>query len=445
MRTYTDLQSTLNGISVMMDDKIQKEEQKNIVAEEKYHAAPHYGDYSEKIKGMQEVAKNQAKELAGIVTTDLPRYLYENHAKFETPRFISMVPAKSTGLYHETIMDKSMDGATTLHLLASTAPLVEQGKDVSFDYLDYKSVMNNANKAPHLRNNRFKTVKPEYKLPIIAKEFKMVDRETGVESVKYYKTVPATFVEFAADGKSLIQPRLNTRLNGITQNEANSMYWKAEEAIVDKLQEQHPEAFAYLSENQQKYKSLPRYITKETPIPVQEAMYAKEVSQALIAIKTHMPENEAKVKHVSFLNKEFDFIHPDNLTDYAPEVKAKTYDIAMTAQNATEQATAIVLGKRIKMVVAAEKGENVEVEQKKPLVSEATMEKIAEAAKAVGKVAVDVAATKHPAGLAAKAAVEAIGVLDSKETKEAKKTRTRSMPKPKTKAKEKSKDVGMEM
>ena len=73
------------------------------------------------------------------------------------------------------------------------------------------------------------------------------------------------------------------------------------------------------------------------------------------------------------------------------------------------------------------------------------MEKIAEAAKAVGKVVVDVAATKHPAGLAVKTAVEAIGVLDSKETKEVKKTRTRSMPKPKTKAKEKSKDVGMEM
>ena len=442
MRTYTDLRSTLNGIAVMMDDQIQREEQKNIVAEEKYHAAPHYGAYSEKIKGMQEVAKNQAAELSNIMSTDLPKYLYENHMKFETPRFISMIPAKTTGMYHETIMDRAMDGATTLHLLASTAPLVEQGKNVSFDYLDYKSVMNNANKAPNLQNRRFKTVKPEYKLPIIAKEFKMIDRETQRESVKYYKTVPATFVEFAADGKSMIQPRLDVRLNGISQNEANNMYWKAEEAIVDRLAEQHPDAFATLSANQQKYKSLPRYITKDTPLPVQEAMFAKEVSQALIAIKTHMPENEAKVNHVSFLNKEYNFMHPENLTDYAPEVKNKAYDIAMVAQNATEQATAIVLGKRIKMVVAAEKGKTIEAVQNKPLVSKATMESIAEAAKAVGRVAVDVAATKHPAGMAVKAAVEATGVLDSKETK---KTRTRSMPKTKTKEKTKSKDVGVEM
>ena len=135
-------------------------------------------------------------------------------------------------------------------------------------------------------------------------------------------------------------------------------------------------------------------------------------------------------------------MHPNNLTDYAPEVKAKAYDVAMVAQNATEQATAIVLGKRIKMVVAAEKGKSIEAAQKKPLVNEATKEKIAEAAKAVGRAAVDVAATKHPAGMAVKAAVEATGMLDSKETK---KTRTRSMPKTKTKEKAKSKEVGMEM
>lgn len=355
MRTNTNLNDVLNGIENMANKQIEKEMANEEKVIDKYHAPVNYGTYTEKIKALQEAVQGQATELAEKVSTDLPKYLYVNHAQFEMPRFISMQPSKQTGLYHETIMDRAMDGATSLNILSSAVPVINAGKKVSCDFLDYASVLSNAKKDPAKQNTVFHAEKTDLPMPVIVKEFVAKEPETGVENVKYYKTAPCNFVENTPDGSSKIQPRLYQRLNGITQDEANNMYWVAERKITENLEAQHPEAFATLTENQRKYKTLPRYITNDTPLPVQEAMYTKEIANAFIAIQTHMPETEAKVSHATFLNKSFNPMYPENLTDYNQAVKANVYEAAMNAHNVAEAATAIVLGKRIKMTVAAEK------------------------------------------------------------------------------------------
>ena len=421
MRTNTNLEEVCTAIDNMFDKQIEKEMANEEEILDKYHAPVNYGTYSDKIKTLKEAVQNQAAELAEKVGGDLPKYLYNNHEKFELPRFISMQPSKQTGLYHETIMDKAMDGATSMHILASAVPLVEQGKTVSYDFLDSQSVLNNEKKEPAKQNTLFQTVPSDLQMPMIVKEFVMKDRDSGLESVKYYKTMPTNFVENTADGTSKLQPRLHQRLGGITQREANNMYWKAEELIVSNLEQNHPEAFATLTENQQHYKTLPRYINNNTPLPVQEAMFTKELANAFIAIRTHMPEAEAKVSHVSFLNRNFNPMHPENVTEYNPAVREKVYEAALNAHNVAETTTAIVLGKRIKMAVEAEKAQAPTITKEQ--VKEAARKVAVKAAEAV----LEAAAEKHPAAAAVNAAV--------------KKTRTRS--KAATKAKEK--DQGLEL
>ena len=226
-----------------------------------------------------------------------------------------------------------------------------------------------------------------------------------------------------AAGSSLPSERAMAQRLGVHRNTVIKAYaeLKAEELIVSNLEQNHPEAFATLTANQQQYKTLPRYINNNTPLPVQEAMFTKELANAFIAIRTHMPEAEAKVSHVSFLNRNFNPMHPENVTEYHPAVREKVYEAALNAHNVAETTTAIVLGKRIKMAVEAEKAQAPTITKEQ--VKEAARKVAVKAAEAV----LEAAAEKHPAAAAVNAAV--------------KKTRTRS----KAASKAKEKDQGLEL
>lgn len=370
MRTNTTLDKIYKGIQDMFPEQMQQEITSNeeaITSLQKEFI----------IKSLQEAVTHQAESLKDLRTKFPPEWFYKNHEKFEMPRFISMQPNKQTGLYHENIMSKAMDGATSLHILASAVPMVEQGKEVSFDFLDIQSVMNEAKKEPDKQNTSLKPVNSLEQ--VVVREVVTKDKESGLEKVEYYKTLPVRFVENGSDGTSKVQPRLYQRLGGITQDEANSMYRKAEELIVQKLAENHPKDFARLTEDQQKYKILPRYVTGDTTEHVQKAMLTKEYTHAFIAIQTHMSEAESKKSHVSFVNKKAPWKYRDIgrkdtcirdiygkyiCEDYwyffnvNNRQKGTTlYEIALDAQNVTEITMGIVLGKRIQQTVEAEKAQ----------------------------------------------------------------------------------------
>lgn len=143
------------------------------------------------------------------------------------------------------------------------------------------------------------------------------------------------------------------------------MYRKAEEIIVQRLAENYPEAFARLTEDQQKDKILPKIITGDIPRhiqnQIQKAMLTKEYTHAFIAIQTHKVEANVKEPHVSFLANEMAKKLPEK-GDFWPNVyreivRDDIYKIALNAQNVAEETTALVLGKRIQQTVEKEKAQ----------------------------------------------------------------------------------------
>lgn len=357
MRTNTELSDVYKGIRDMFDRQMPQDKTAD-------HQSANIKDIQKNFL-MESLCHDvflQSEFLISINTVCSPDYFYDMHEQYEMPRFISMQPNKETGLYHGT----TMDGAASLCYLIDYAPWVGQPEykmgDLPYDFLDVKSVLNDAKKESDQQNTLFvpksKSIK---KNPIIVREIVTKDKESGLERVDYYKTVPVEFVENGVDGTSKVQPRLYQRLGGITQDEANSMYRKAEEIIVQRLAENHPEAFARLTEDQQKHKILPKIITDDAPIQIQKAMLTKEYTHAFIAIQTHKVEANVKEPHVSFLENEMAKKFPEK-SDFWPNVyhkiaRADIYEIALNAQNVAEETTALVLGKRIQQTVEKEKAQ----------------------------------------------------------------------------------------
>lgn len=357
MRTNTELSDVYKGIRDMFDRQMPQDKTAD-------HQSANIKDIQKNflMESLCHDVFQQSESLISINTVCSPDYFYDMHERYEMPRFISMQPNKETGLYHGT----TMDGAASLRYLIYYAPWVGQPEykmgDLPYDFLDVKSVLNDAKKESDQQNTLFvpksKSIKDN---PIIVREIVTKDKESGLERVDYYKTVPVEFVENGADGTSKVQPRLYQRLGGITQDEANSMYRKAEEIIVQKLAENHPEAFARLTEDQQKNKILPKFITDDAPIHIQKAMLTKEYTHAFIAIQTHKVEANVKEPHVSFLENEMAKKFPEE-SDFWPNVyhkiaRADIYEIALNAQNVAEETTALVLGKRIQQTVEKEKAQ----------------------------------------------------------------------------------------
>lgn len=359
MRTNTELSNVYKGIRDMFDRQMPQDKTAD-------HQSANIKDIQKKflIESLCHDVRQQKEDLIGIQKSIScpPDYFYDMHEQYEMPRFISMQPNKETGLYHET----TMDGAASLYYLTYYAPSVGHPEYkmgfLPYDFLDVKSVLNDAKKESDQQNTLFVTkIKSIEDNPIIVREIVTKDRESGLERVDYYKTVPVEFVENGADGTSKVQPRLYQRLGGITQDEANSMYRKAEEIIVQRLAENHPEAFARLTEDQQKYKILPKVITDDAPIHIQKAMLTKEYTHAFIAIQTHKVEANVKEPHVSFLANEMAKKFPEK-SDFWPNVyheiaRDSIYEIALNAQNVAEETTALVLGKRIQQTVEKEKAQ----------------------------------------------------------------------------------------
>ena len=344
MRTNTNLEEVCVAIEDMFNrqDKQEISDNKELIHSLKKDVL---------IKSLQESVKSQAEQLTNLIDRfwgSLPEGVYYSVNEMEMPRIISTQPNKETGMYHETILD----GATSLQILHNYLDILEPPEcgyvpNVSYDFLDSQSVLNNAKKEHDKENTVFKPINTDLSRPIIVREVVTKDKDSGLKSVEYYKTMLTNFVENTADGISKVQPRLYQRLGGITQEEANLMYCKAEELIVQKLAKDYPQAFATLTEEQQKSKILPRYkcLPGNIPLPVQEAMYTKDIAHAFIAIQTHMQEKGVKEPHVSFGYQ------------YGLEESSKLYEIALNAQNVAEETTALVLGKRIQQTVEKEKAQ----------------------------------------------------------------------------------------